>query len=412
MSLSTPAARLRRKKPAHPKMGWPDRENALPRSHMRQQKVIDLRGGGRAALETAGKALRAAADAETAGLPAVILPDADRIVKGQAAIVRLQLVERVQQRPVAGAAGCIRADIPAQRLHATRRPLVCDGRCRFVERGDRRGRKICAADAERLRHRDVGDVLRLISHGPADEAVAEHRILAGEYPVHFDRVAAFLKVQIAADVVDQDEIPVDQRVQMRDRRVQPERVEAALFRVGDQPLRVFQRAGDERLPVALQNRHVDQKSGAHGLVADLDLHALRVIAGRGILLQVDERDPVLPADVQQAACLNGFRGPAADPGALNDAQVAKAVFLQVFQYARHQLRVRRCTAGGGRADHQIRLQRDRGIPAADLVRQPGGLQQLFGHLFIVFSVDQNDLLVLHDSSLPAAWRRPVSCGGW
>ena len=199
---------------------------------------------------------------------------------------------------------------------------------------------------------------------------------------------------------------------MRDRRVQPERVEAALFRVGDQPLRVFQRAGDERLPVALQNRHVDQKSGAHGLVADLDLHALRVIAGRGILLQVDERDPVLPADVQQAACLNGFRGPAADPGALNDAQVAKAVFLQVFQYARHQLRVRRCTAGGGRADHQIRLQRDRGIPAADLVRQPGGLQQLFGHLFIVFSVDQNDLLVLHDSSLPAAWRRPVSCGGW
>ena len=205
---------------------------------------------------------------------------------------------------------------------------------------------------------------------------------------------------------------MDQRVQMRDRRVQPERVEAALFRVGDQPLRVFQRAGDERLPVALQDRHVDQKPGAHGLVADLDLHALCVIAGRGVLLQVDERDPVLPADIQQTACLNGLRGPAADPGAFDDAQVAEAVFLQIFQHARHQLRVRRRAAGGGRADHQIRLQCDRGIPAADLIGQPGSLQQLLGHLLIVFSVDQNDLLILHDSSLPAAWRRPVSCGGW
>ena len=64
---------------------------------MRQQKAIDFSGGGRTALETAGKALCAASDAESAGFSAVLLTDTDLFIKGQATIICLQLVECVQE---------------------------------------------------------------------------------------------------------------------------------------------------------------------------------------------------------------------------------------------------------------------------------------------------------------------------
>ena len=135
----------------------------------------------------------------------------------------------------------------------------------------------------------------------ADERVDEDRIRGAHDTVARDGIAALLEGQIAADVVDDDQILLNEAVQVRDRLVQTHRVKSSLLGVRDQAFHIFQSAGDARLAVALQDGDIDQKVPVSDAAADVQSFAGTVRRKSLLLLCVDECDAVLPLEIVIAA---------------------------------------------------------------------------------------------------------------
>ena len=271
----------------------------------------------------------------------------------------------------------------------------------LVEAGDLRLCQIGAADAHLLGKADVFHLVHAVAHGLADKAVTEHGVLAAEDAVHRDRVAALLKIEVAADVIDQHDPSRQERVEIGNGPVQPERVEAPLLGVREQALRVFQRAGDAGLAVSLQNGHIDQIVERQRLLADADVHIIGTAAAGAVLLQIDKGNMIPFADVAQAAGHIRRRGPCADPGALEHDEVLKALLLKIFDDARHKLRMRGRPACGRCVHDQIGLDADALRSVADVLLQIRRAHQVDGHLLILGPVKKDDLVFIHVFSRPS-----------
>ena len=132
-------------------------------------------------------------------------------------------------------------------------------------------------------------------------------------------------------------------------------VEAALFRVGNHALAVFQGAGHGGLAVSLQHGHVYHVIHGSCLVAQLDFHSSRVVFLPGIALQIHEGYAVPAAHLMVSCGPEGVFRVVSDPGALHDGDVLKAVFLEVFYDTGQQFAVGGGSAGGRLGSHQIGL---------------------------------------------------------
>ena len=165
-----------------------------------------------------GELASAVSNTKHPGFSAVSLPNADFIRQVQTARFALQPVQRIDQRTVAGAACRVRRSIGFQRGNPPRRLLP--GGDAVIQGDDLRFGEVAAADTEAFGQTDVRNLADLIAHGLADETVTEHRIEAAEDAIHRDRVAALFEIEVAADVVHQNEPPAHDGIQVCDRLAQ------------------------------------------------------------------------------------------------------------------------------------------------------------------------------------------------
>ncbi len=146
--------------------------------------------------------------------------------------------------------------------------------------------------------------------------------------------------------------------------------------------------------MSLEHRHVDQAIKLQNLLADGDLHAAARTGPVRVALQVNQGNPeparqlLEPAGPKSARCL------VADPGALQDDQVAEPLVLEVGENAGHQVGVRRRAGLGLFGDHQVGLDADPGVLGqpdfrADL------LEQIERHPAGVAAVDHEKILFIH-----------------
>ena len=134
-------------------------------------------------------------------------------------------------------------------------------------------------------------------------AVHQNRVQRRHHTVADDRISAFFKIQIAADMIDNNKILMDACLQMRDRLVETHAVEAGFLRIGKKSLEVLEGASHPGLAVALDHRHIDQKVDAVHRVDDVQLHAGAVNCVVFFFLSIHKRNAVLLAQGSIAAIL-------------------------------------------------------------------------------------------------------------
>ena len=218
-------------------------------------------------------------------------------------------------------------------------------------------------------------------------AVHQNRIHGCHDTVADDRISSLFKIQIAADMVDDNEVLMDALLQMGDRLVQAHAVEAALLFVGKKSLHIFERTGHFRLAMPLHDGHVDQKIDPVHHICDLQLHAGTVDLMPFFLLGVNKRHTVLFRQSIVAAVVKSQRGPVTYPGALRHNDIMKFSLLQVLNDTGNDLCVRRAAELRGRCDHQIRLDPDPGLSVPDPVGKIRSRQDFFCHLFIIRTIN-------------------------
>ena len=138
-------------------------------------------------------------------------------------------------------------------------------------------------------HPDIGDFVHIIMHHTADAGVHQDGVHSCPDPVHDNGIAAVLKIQIPADIVHNNEILTNTCIQMSNGLMKPQRMKSALFRVRDQPLHIFQGAGDLCLAVPLQNRDIDQKVDILYAFTYFQLHSPAVFGYAPVLLSINKR---------------------------------------------------------------------------------------------------------------------------
>ena len=182
---------------------------------------------------------------------------------------RLQAFQCEDQRAIAGAAGipgvgiCFQFLNPSGSAHVRKRPGG------LVQHNQFRPGGIRISGAKPGGHGDIGNLVHGIADAFTDIGIAQYRVQAGEDPVHDNRVSAFLKIQIPADVVHQNKLGRQNRIQMGDRFVQAEGMKTPLFAVGDYSLCVFHSACNPGLTVPFEDRQIDEKLRFCHLAAEL-----------------------------------------------------------------------------------------------------------------------------------------------
>ena len=236
-------------------------------------------------------------------------------------------------------------------------------------------------------------------------AVDQHRIQRRHHAVADHRIAAFLEVQVPADMVHNDKILPDPLLQVGDGLVEAHSVEAALLRIGQKAFQVLEGTGHERLAVSLHDRHIDEEvDPVHG-IHDLQPHPAAVDLMGTLLLGIDEGHTVSLAELPVAAVFVGLRRAVADPGALHDQEVPEPFRLQIFDDPGHHFGMGRAAELGRGGNDQVRLDADAGAmgicsdalfltAVPDDGRQITDTEKSHRHVFIIRSVGLQDLISL------------------
>ena len=214
---------------------------------------------------------------------------------------------------------------------------------------------IRASDTQAFRQGDVRHCLHRVSHTAAYKRITEHRVLKAQHAVHHNRIAAFLKIQVPADIVHQDEAAGDDGVQMGNRFMKAQGVETAFFRIRDDSFAVLEGAGNRGLAMALEHRHVNHIVNGSSLVAELDLHSGSVILLPGILLQVLKGNIVMAAYPVISGCPERLSRTVAYPGTFHHSDILESVLLKVFNDPGQEFAVGGGSAGRGLGRDQVGL---------------------------------------------------------
>ena len=164
-------------------------------------------------------------------------------------------------------------------------------------------------------------------HQIAGITVDQHRVQSRHHAVAHDRIAALFKIQIAADMVDHDEILADPLLQMGDRFMQSHPVETGLLRIGQKPLEILERTGHPGLAVPLDHGHIDQKIDPVDGIDHIQLHAGAVHTVPFLFLSVDEGHIIFLTQRPVSAVLIRFRRAVSHPGSLHDDDLPELLLL-------------------------------------------------------------------------------------
>ena len=186
---------------------------------------------------------------------------------------------------------------------------------------------------------------------------------------------------------------------MGDRLVKAHRMKMALLLVWNQALHIFQGAGQFRLAMAFQHRHINEKIKARRPVAEVQFQPFTVAYMKRVLLCIHKRNSILPAKVQISTYFGRFRSFIPNPGAFQHKKLCKTSLLKVFDDTGHDLRVGRRSPGSLRGSHQVRLDANPGIFCRDPALKLRFRKQKLCHLFIIGPVNFQDLIFFHRSVL-------------
>ena len=159
-------------------------------------------------------------------------------------------------------------------------------------------------------------------------------------------------------MIHNNKVLSDARGQMGNGFVQTHSVESAFFRIRKQSFHIFQRAGHFCLAVSLQHRNINPEIHLVYDIRKIQLQTPAVSRVKGQLFCVLKLHAIVLRKLPVPAIFQGFRCFISHPGSLCHDQMGKAVFLQILQNSRNDLRMCRSSKIRRSRTHQIGLNAD------------------------------------------------------